>query len=160
MQWGSQGRLLNTEKTHSDFLITSLAYVTHHKHAYSSSTNREIERMGEKEQRIFFCGTKWCTKIKVCVSFCFKNKKKKPKTKLKTKQNQPPEDINRTDYTQERKGKILHDSKRLPSVYRTERERERQTQRAKNIRRLHSSHIKGAFFMEYFPGSFIHSNGS
>lgn len=153
MQWGSQGRLLNTEKTHSDFLITSLAYVTHHKHAYSSSTNREIERMGEKEQRIFFCGTKWCTKIKVCVSFCFKNKKKKPKTKLKTKQNQPPEDINWTDYTQERKGKILHDSKRLPSVYRTERERETDAKSEKHQTVTFKSHQR-SFFHGIFSRQF------
>lgn len=45
------------------------------------------------------------------------------KKQKKTKENQPPEDINRTDYTQERNGKILHESKRLPSVYRTERDR-------------------------------------
>lgn len=160
MQWGSQGRLLNTEKTHSDFLITSLAYVTHHKHAYSLSTDRKIERMGEKEQRIFFfCGTKWCTKNKVCVSFRFKNKKKKTKNKTKNKTKST---------TRGHKQDRLHTGKKRKNTAREQassqrvqnRERERQTQRAENIRRLHSSHIKGAFFMEYFPGSFIHSNGS
>lgn len=68
-------------------------------------------------------------KTRYAYLFALKTKKKKPKTKLKTKQNQPPEDINRTDYTQERKGKILHESKRLPSVYRTERERDRRKER-------------------------------
>lgn len=154
MQWGSQGRLLNTEKTHSDFLITSLAYVTHHKHAYSSSTNREIERMGEKGQRIFFCGTKWCTKNKVCVSFRFKNKKQnKNKTKSTTRGHK--QDRLHTGKKRKNTAREQASSQRVQN-----RERERQTQRAKNIRRLHSSHIKGAFFMEYFPGSFIHSNGS
>lgn len=112
MQWGSQVRLFNTAKTHSDFLITNLAYVTHHKHAKSLSTNREMERMGEKGERIFF--------------FFLVSQNDAPKStnvcifSLKSKENQPPEDINRTDYTQERKGKIQHESKRLP---RTERDR-------------------------------------
>lgn len=61
-------------------------------------------------RRFFFVAKKGCTKV----VFSFKKKKD-------SKQNQPPQDMNRTDYTQERKGKIVHESKRLPSVYRTER---------------------------------------
>lgn len=42
------GGASNTEETQNDF-INDLAYIAHHKHAYILSTNREIEREGEKE---------------------------------------------------------------------------------------------------------------
>lgn len=72
-------RLLNTEKTHSDFLITNLAYITHHKHAYSLSTNREIERMGEKGEKIFFVAQNDAPKSTYTCIFSLKNRKKQKK---------------------------------------------------------------------------------
>lgn len=119
-----------------DTLISNLAYVTHHKHAHSLATNREVERMGGG--------------ISVAQNDAPKPRESKQVKEATTKGR------NRKDGTQESKGKLVQESKHLPSVYRTETR-----QREENTRRLHSSHIKGAFSMEYwYVGSFIHHDGS
>lgn len=94
-----------TQRRH-ETIINNLAYIAHHKHAYISSTNREIEReRREKGEKI--------SQYKRMQFFFSKY--------------QPPEDRNKTSYKQERK--ILHESKHLLNTYRTEKDRckERET---------------------------------
>lgn len=116
MQWGQQVELWNTQDT-NDY-INNLAYVTHHKHAYILPTYREIEKEGE--------------------GWDFAVQKNAPNKHIFSKY-QPPEDRNRT--TTDKKTKQCTRLSIFPNTYKTEKDRCKE----RNIRQLHSSHIKGVF---------------
>lgn len=125
---------LETQKTRSHLLI-NLAYVTHHKHAHSSATNREIEREGG-------------------------GKNDAPKsTFLKNKyiNNRGNHQGTETGLSAHRREKEEHCRRVNISVWRTER----QTQREEKHQTVtFKSHQRSFLFHGIWSGSFIHGNGS
>lgn len=141
-----------THRRHeNDFFINNLAYIAHHKHAYILSTNREREGEREREKE----GEGWedyavqkkikkCTKWTCLFFFSFFSFSKIPTTRGQEKQ----------DRLQTRNTNKKYRTR--VSIFSTRTE-QRQMQGERNIRQLHSSHIKGVFIfkVDYSSGSIV-----